>query len=133
MEWSAPSDNRISGLVNANYAAPTRPPHLKAMCPVSGPVTYFQNCVYRRGVFELGWMLTYFTFMARNTLAREGDLPISEGLILDSYLRGVWRFRSPRSSLTRFRHLPPFPDWAERLGKGAHPYFADRYLRHWKG
>ncbi len=71
MAWLAPSANRISGWCST-MPRPTRPPHLKAMCPVSGPVTYFENCVYRRGVFELGWMLTYFTFMARNTLARKG-------------------------------------------------------------
>ena len=83
IEWAAalPCSNGVVGTVGQSYlglvqydAAPTRPPHLKAMCPVSGPVTYFQNCVYRRGVFELGWMLTYFTFMARNTLARQGML-----------------------------------------------------------
>ena len=81
IEWAAalPWSNGVVGTVGQSYlglvqyyAATTRPPHLKAMCPVSGPVTYFQNCVYRRGVFELGWMLTYFTFMARNTLARKG-------------------------------------------------------------
>ena len=54
IEWAAalPWSNGLVGTVGQSYlglvqyyAAPTRPPHLKAMCPVSGPVTYFQNCV----------------------------------------------------------------------------------------
>ena len=136
IEWAAtlPWSNGVVGTVGQSYlglvqyyAAPTRPPHLKALCPVSGPVTYFQNCVYRRGVFELGWMLTYFTFMARNTLARKGIYD-REGPILDNYIA---RPDIPISPLKAdaFRHLP-LSDWAERLGKGA-PYFAD-YLKHWK-
>jgi hypothetical protein len=136
IEWAAalPCSNGVVGTVGQSYlglvqyhAAPMRPPHLKAMCPVSGPVTYFQNCVYRRGVFELGWMLTYFTFMARNTLARKGIYD-REGPILDSYLSHPDIPISPLKA-DEFRHLP-LSDWAERLGKGA-PYFAD-YLRHWK-
>ncbi|HLI81067.1 MAG TPA: CocE/NonD family hydrolase, partial [Candidatus Binataceae bacterium] len=94
IEWAAalPWSNGVVGTVGQSYlglvqyyAAPARPPHLKAMCPVSGPVTYFQDCVYRRGVFELGWMLTYFTFMARNTLSRKGIYD-REAPALDSYL-----------------------------------------------
>jgi uncharacterized protein len=136
IEWAAalPCSNGVVGTVGQSYlglvqyhAAPMRPPHLKAMCPVSGPVTYFQNCVYRRGVFELGWMLTYFTFMARNTLARKGIYD-REGPILDRYLSHPDIPISPLKA-DEFRHLP-LSDWAERLGKGA-PYFAD-YLRHWK-
>jgi putative CocE/NonD family hydrolase len=136
IEWAAtlPWSNGVVGTVGQSYlglvqyfAAPTRPPHLKAMCPVSGPVTYFQNCVYRRGIFELGWMLTYFAFMARNTLARKG-LYEHEGPILDSYLA---RLDIPIAPFKEeaFRHLP-ISDWGERLAKGA-PYFAD-YLHHWK-
>ena len=70
IEWAAGlpwSDGNV-GTVGQSYlglvqyfAAPQRPPHLKAMSPVSGPVTYFENCVYRRGVFELGWMLGVLT------------------------------------------------------------------------
>ena len=81
IEWAAHlpwSDGNV-GTVGQSYlglvqylAAPTRPPHLKAMCPVSGPVTYFENFAYRRGVFELGWVMAYFTSMARNTLERKG-------------------------------------------------------------
>src|ERR1019366_8738057 len=123
---AGPVGNSYLGWVQY-YAAPTRPPHLKAMCPVSGPVTYFENCVYRRGVFELAWMLTYFTFMARDTLARKGIYD-REGPILDGYLAHPDIPISPLKP-EEFLHLP-ISDWAERLGKGA-PYFAD-YLRHWK-
>jgi uncharacterized protein len=134
VEWAATlpwSDGNV-GTVGQSYlglvqyfAAPQRPPHLKAMSPVSGPVTYFEDCVYRRGVFELGWMLAYFTFMARNTLERKG-LYEQQRPILDSYLS---RPDLPISPLKKevYRHLP-LRDWGERLKDGA-PYFAD-FLRH---
>ncbi|HKA54420.1 MAG TPA: CocE/NonD family hydrolase [Candidatus Binatia bacterium] len=134
IEWAAVlpwSDGNV-GTVGQSYlglvqyfAAPQRPPHLKAMSPVSGPVTYFENCVYRRGVFELGWMLAYFTFMARNTLERKG-LYEQQRPILDSYLSHP---ELPISPLKKdvYRHLP-LCDWGERLKDGA-PYFAD-FLRH---
>ncbi|HXN84622.1 MAG TPA: CocE/NonD family hydrolase, partial [Candidatus Binataceae bacterium] len=77
--------------------------------------------------FELGWMLTYFAFMARNTLARKG-LSDREGPILDSYLARRDIPIAPFNDAA-FRHLP-ISDWGERLAKGA-PYFAD-YLHHWK-
>lgn len=136
IEWAAalPWSNGSVGTVGQSYlglvqyyAAVTRPPHLKAICPVSGPVTYFENCVWRRGVFELGWMLTYFTFMARNTLARKG-LAEREAPKLDGYIA---RPDLPISPLKEeaYRHLP-LSDWGNRLAAGA-PYFAD-YLRHSK-
>jgi putative CocE/NonD family hydrolase len=135
IEWAASlpwSDGGV-GTVGQSYlglvqyfAAPQRPPHLKAMSPVSGPVTYFEDCVYRRGVFELGWMLAYFTSMARNTLERKG-LYEQQRATLDSYL---FRPDVPMSPLKRelYRHLP-LRDWGERLQDGA-PYFAD-FLKHW--
>ncbi len=63
IEWAAalPWSNGSVGTVGQSYlglvqyyAAPMRPPHLKVASPVSGPVTYFEDCVWRRGVFELG-------------------------------------------------------------------------------
>src|SRR6266849_5708663 len=57
IEWAAslPWFDGNVGTVGQSYlvlvqyfAAPQRPPHLKAMSPVSGPVTYFEDCVYRR-------------------------------------------------------------------------------------
>ncbi|MEW6299807.1 MAG: CocE/NonD family hydrolase, partial [Thermodesulfobacteriota bacterium] len=134
IEWAAAlpwSDGHV-GTVGQSYlglvqyfAAPLRPPHLRAMSPVSGPVTYFENCVYRRGVFELGWMLAYFTFMARNTLERKG-LYEQRRATLDSYLSHPEVPISPFKKEV-YRHLP-LRDWEERLKDGA-PYFAD-FLRH---
>jgi putative CocE/NonD family hydrolase len=129
IEWAARlpwSDGNV-GTVGQSYlalvqyfAATTRPPHLKAMSPVSGPVTYFEDCVYRRGVFELGWMLAYFTSLARNTLERKG-LYEQQRATLDSY---VSHPHIPMSPLKReeYRHLP-LRDWSERLKDGA-PYFS---------
>jgi len=94
IEWAAslPWSNGKVGAVGQSYlalvqyyAATLAPPHLVAMCPVSGPVTYYENCIYRHGVFELGWMLAYFPFMARNTLERKGIYPEYKAQ-LDSYL-----------------------------------------------
>ena len=135
VEWAAAlpwSDGKV-GMVGQSYlglvqyyAASLRPPHLCAAAPVSGPVTYFENFAYRRGVLELGWMLAYFMFMARDTLARKGIYG-EHSARLDSY---VSRPEIPMAPLKRevYRHLP-LRDWGERLHDGA-PYLAD-YLRHW--
>ena len=135
VEWAAAlpwSDGKV-GMVGQSYlglvqyyAASRRPPHLCAAAPVSGPVTYFENFAYRRGVLELGWMLAYFMFMARDTLARKGIYGEHRAR-LDSY---VSRPEIPMAPLKRevYRHLP-LRDWGERLHDGA-PYLAD-YLRHW--
>jgi putative CocE/NonD family hydrolase len=136
IEWAAalPWSNGKVGMVGQSYlalvqyyAATQAPPHLLATCPVSGPVTYFENCLYRRGVFELGWVLCYFTFMARNTLLRKGIYDAHRER-LDSYLA---RPDIPLSALKNdvYRHLP-VADWAERLHEGA-PYLADM-LKNWK-
>lgn len=134
IEWAAGlpwSDGNI-GTVGQSYlalvqyfAAPQRPPHLKAMCPVSAPVTYFQDCIYRRGVFELGWMLAYTIFMARNYLERKG-LYEQQRNLLDSFISHPEVMISP-CKREEYRHLPLL-DWGERLKDGA-PYFAD-FLRH---
>jgi uncharacterized protein len=136
IEWAAglPWSNGKVGMVGQSYlalvqyyAATKAPPHLLATCPVSGPVTYFENCLYRRGVFELGWVLCYFTFMARNTLLRKGIYDAHRER-LDSYLA---RPDIPLSALKNevYRHLP-VTDWAERLHEGA-PYLVDM-LKNWK-
>jgi uncharacterized protein len=109
------------------YAATLAPPHLAAICPVSGPVTYYENCIYRRGVFELGWMLAYFVFMARNTLERK-VIYERERARLDSWLSHPELPLSPLKD-EEYLHLP-IADWAERFKDGA-PYFAD-LLRNWK-
>ncbi|HUY26681.1 MAG TPA: CocE/NonD family hydrolase [Candidatus Binataceae bacterium] len=135
IEWAAalPWSNSKVATVGQSYLGLTQylagvlaPPHLQAMVPVSGPVTYFESCVWRRGVFELAWMLSYFNFMARNKLDRDGVLTEYQP-IFDSWLRDP---AIPLSALSdeAFRHVPVL-DWAERLKPGA-PYFAD-YLRNW--
>ena len=135
VEWAAAlpwSDGKV-GTVGQSYlalvqyyAASLRPPHLRVAAPVSGPVSYFENFAYRRGALELGWMLAYFMFMARDTLARKGIYDQHRER-LDSY---VSRPDIPMAPLKRdaYQHLP-VRDWGERLKDGA-PYLAD-YLRHW--
>ena len=135
VEWAAAlpcSDGKV-GMVGQSYlglvqyyAASLRPPHLRVAAPVSGPVTYFENFAYRRGALELGWMLAYFMFMARDTLARKGIYDQHRER-LDSY---VSRPDIPMAPLKReaYRHLPVC-EWGERLKDGA-PYLDD-YLRHW--
>ncbi len=136
IEWAAslPWSNSKVGMVGQSYlalvqyyAATLAPPHLVAMCPVSGPVTYYENCIYRRGAFELGWMLAYFPFMARNTLERKGIYQEHKAQ-LDSYLSHPELPLSPFKT-EEYRHLP-IADWGERLKAGA-PYFAD-YLQNWR-
>jgi putative CocE/NonD family hydrolase len=133
IEWAAslPWSNSAVGMVGQSYlalvqylAAVERPPHLKALSPVSGPVSFFENCIWRHGVFELAWMLTYFNFMARNTLDRKGLLE-AQRTTYDSWLSHP---EIPLSSVSReaCAHIPIL-DWAERMRDGA-PYFAD-YLK----
>jgi putative CocE/NonD family hydrolase len=134
IEWAAtlPWSNGMVGTVGQSYlglvqyfAAAERPPHLKAMSPVSGPVTYFENFTYRRGVFELAWVLCYFASMARDTLMRRGIYQ-QERARLDSYVSYP---DIPMAPLKRNEYLHlPLRDWGERLAPGA-PYLAD-YLRH---
>ena len=136
IEWAAslPWSNGKVGTVGQSYlalvqyyAATLAPPHLFAMCPVSGPVTYYENCIYRRGVLELGWVLAYFSFMARNTVDRKG-IHQEHKARLDSYLSHPEIPLSPLNS-DAYRHLP-VADWGERLKAGA-PYFAE-YLQQWR-
>jgi uncharacterized protein len=125
VQWAAGlpwSDGNV-GTVGQSYlglvqyfAASRTPPQLKAMSPVSGPVTYFENCVFRRGVFELAWMLIYFTFMARNTLDRKA-LSQKVTTTLDSWLSHPEVPISPlKPDLYR---LLPLRQWGERFKDGA--------------
>src|SRR5262249_45563776 len=99
------------------------------MVPVSGPVTYFENCIWRHGVFELGWVLAYFNFMARNTLERKGILAEHKAAF-DSYLSNPELPLSPHK-IEAYRHLP-IMDWADRFRAGA-PYFADYLINSKEG
>jgi len=134
IEWAAalPWSNGIVGTIGQSYlaltqyyAAPLRPPHLRAMCPVSGPVTYFEDCVWRKGLFEYGWMLAYFVFMARNLLDRKGIYE-KHRAYLDGLLANPELPISPLK-LEEYNRLPIL-EWGDRLKDGA-PYFAD-FLRH---
>jgi len=128
VEWAARlpwSDGRVVTCGQSYQAitqyltAPLQPPSLRAMSVVSAPVSFFENCVYRNGVFELGWMLPYFLGLSYDTLERKGlDLrPALEAYLEDPSVRF--------SPLKRehYEHLP-ISDWGERLAPGA-PYFAD--------
>ena len=124
IEWAhkLPWCNGIVGTVAQSYpalvqyfAASERPPHLQAMCPVSGPVTYFENWIYRRGVFELGWMLAYFVWMARGTLA-QGDHQL-ECALLESYVTDPKSPLFPPLKQEEYLHLP-LADWSDRLKDG---------------
>jgi uncharacterized protein len=130
IEWAAglPFSNGRVATVGQSYlglvqyfAATQAPPHLIAACPVSGPVTYFENCVYRHGVLELGWILAYTIFMARNTLERKGIYD-AERARLDGYLKNP-AVPISQLSIDAYRHVP-ISDWGERLKAGA-PYLGD--------
>jgi putative CocE/NonD family hydrolase len=134
IEWAAGLDGSTGdvGTFGQSYGAlcqyltaPLRPPHLRTAVPVSGPVTYFQNFVFRNGVFELGWMLSYVISMSRDTLQRKGRA--DEISRLDSYVDNPKIRFSPLTD-QQYRHLP-LADWADRLAVAA-PYFAD-ILHHW--
>ena len=85
----------------------------------------FENTAYMRGVFELGWMLVYFTFMAGNTLDRKG-LHEQQKECLDSYLSHP---ELPLLLLIKevYRYMR-LSNWGDRL-KDASPYFDD-FLEH---
>ena len=142
IEWAAQlpcSDGQV-GMVGQSYmavvqyqAVATRPPHLMAMCPVSGSTSYFENSIWRRGVFELAYRLRYFIMMARETLIRQGTFEqrwpaIAECLDNPADLRSAIK----REALG---HLP-LSDWGKRFGDAV-PYFNEmlsnsRYSPYWQ-
>jgi uncharacterized protein len=106
--------------------APTRPPRLKAMSPISGAVSFFHERVYRKGVLELGWALTYALAMSRATLVRQGRYADTRDLI-DSWLEDAKVYGSALSD-EAYRMLPVI-DWGERLAELGAPYFRE-FLEH---
>jgi uncharacterized protein len=133
IEWAAtlPWSNGKVASVGQSYqaltqylTAPEQPPSLVAMSAVSGPVQYFDNCVWRGGVFELGWMLPYFLGLSYETLRRNGRPEAKAEL--EAYLEDPTVRFSPFKD-EHYRHLPIL-DWGDRLAEGA-PYFAN-LLRH---
>ena len=142
IEWAAQlpwSDGRV-GMVGQSYMAvvqygmaATRPPHLMALCPVSGSTSYFENSIWRRGVFELAYRLKYFIMMARETLMRQGQFD-ERWPAIAQYLTDPSDMRSPLTP-EAITHLP-LGDWGKRLGDSA-PYCADmmansRYGPYWR-
>ena len=142
VEWAAqlPWSNGKVGMVGQSYmavvqyqVAATRPPHLAAMCPVSGSTSYFENSIWRRGVFELAYRLKYFIMMARETLMRQG-LFEQQWPAIAAYLKDPSDIRSPLTS-EAISHLP-LRDWGERL-RDSVPYCAEmlansRYGPYWQ-
>ena len=130
VEWAAalPWSNGRVGAVGQSYlalwqyfTAVERPPHLAALCPVSGPVTAHENFFWHRGVLELAWALGYFFGMARNVLERKG-LAQSHWPNLTQYMTHPDVMFSPLKR-ELFSHLP-LRDFGAWLAEGA-PYFAD--------
>lgn len=134
VEWAAtlPGVNGRVGMAGQSYqaiaqylAAIEQPPSLQAIAPVSAPTAYFENCVWRRGAFELGWILPYFIGLGRDTLARAGVADRRQPEI-DRYLVDPGVRFSPLTD-REYRHLP-LSDWADRLDDAA-PYLRE-ILRH---
>ena len=142
VEWAAqlPWSSAKVGMVGQSYmavvqyqVAATRPPHLVAMCPVSGSTSYFENSIWRRGVFELAYRLKYFIMMARETLLRQGTFD-QRWPAVAAYLKDPSDIRSPLTSAA-IGHLP-LRDWGERL-RDSVPYCAEmlansRYGPYWQ-
>jgi uncharacterized protein len=142
IEWAAelPWSNGRVGMVGQSYmavvqyaVAATRPPHLAALCPVSGSTSYFENSIWRRGVFELAYRLKYFIMMARETLMRQGRFE-KRWPAIAQYLTDPSDIRSPLTP-EAISHLP-LRDWGERLRDCA-PFCADmmansRYGPYWQ-
>ena len=135
VEWAATldcADGRVgmagqSALGTAQYlTAATRPPHLFAAAPTSGPVSFFEHRLFRRGVFEMGWSLSYMLAMSRATLVRQGRYREKRSFI-DAWVENP---KKPGGFLTdeAYRHVP-VADWGTRLGEVGAGYVAD-FLRH---
>jgi putative CocE/NonD family hydrolase len=142
VQWAAqlPWSNGKAGMVGQSYmavvqyaAAMANPPHLAALCPVSGSTSYFENSIWRRGVFELAYRLKYFIMMGRETLMRQGRFDQLWPSIA-RYLTDPSDIRSPLTA-EAIGHLP-LRDWGERLRECA-PFCAEmmahsRYGPYWE-
>ena len=134
VEWAAqlPWSNSMVGTAGQSYLAatqyqlaPTRPPHLRAMMPVSAPSDWHECWVYRTGgVLELGWLISYILLMIPGELERRK--------IADQWPEFAQYASDPTTvmrmaSEQAYRHLP-LADWGERFKQVA-PYVQD-YLMH---
>lgn len=132
VEWAAkqPWSNGKVAIVGKSYmglvqylAAMEQPPHLVAGAPMSAPISYFENCVYRQGVFELGWQLSYIIGLARDIAIRMGGV---EGEKRVAYLNQFLEnpgIRFGKLKIEEFAHIP-VRDWIDRLDVDA-PYIRD--------
>ncbi len=123
--WAAdlPGGNGEVGTLSQSYMglaqyhlATHRPPALRAASPVSGPITFFHDCLYRNGVLELDWTVNWIGSLAREKVGPE----LNEQWDAWSSVPGA-RF----APLTReaVEHTPVI-DWADRFAPGA-PYLRD--------
>lgn len=137
VEWAAklPWSNGKVAIVGKSYmglvqylAASENPPHLVAAMPLSAPISYFENVVYRHGVFELGWQLSYIIGLAKDQALRLGGAEGAERVAyLNSFLLNP-AARFSKLKLEEFEHLP-LRDWIDRLAIDA-PYIKD-LMDHW--
>ncbi|WP_157220740.1 CocE/NonD family hydrolase [Flavisphingomonas formosensis] len=138
VEWAASQSwsNGKVAIVGKSYmglvqylAAIEKPPHLVAGAPMSAPISYFENCVYRRGVFELGWQLSYIIGLARDIAIRMGGAEGERRLhYLNQFLENP-AIRFGKLKMPEFLHLP-LRDWIDRLAEDA-PYVRD-LIDNWK-
>ena len=134
VEWAAqlPWANGKVGTVGQSYMgatqyllAPTRPPHLRAMVPVSAPSDWHESWGYRTGgALEWGWFISYVLLMVPGQLERQG--------LSKRWPEFAQYLRDPHGSMGElideaYSHLP-LADWGERFQEIA-PYVQD-YLTH---
>jgi putative CocE/NonD family hydrolase len=136
VEWAAglPGSNGDVAMIGKSYmglvqyyAASERPPHLRAASPMSAPISMFQNCVWRQGVFELGWQLSYISGLAKDDTVRRGGHDEEKAVAdLERYMQDP-AVRFGRLKAEEFEHLP-LRDWIGRLREFA-PYVEDFLTR----
>lgn len=136
VEWAARlpwSDGQV-GTMGQSYLgetqyllAPTRPPHLKTMFPVSAAADVHQCWAYHTGgAFELGWQIPYAILMARDSLERQGLTAQLLGTLERDLIPAPTPFGQPLAAAA-YRRLPLMA-WADVLRPVAR-YLTD-YLRH---
>ena len=136
VEWAAKlpwSDGNV-GTMGQSYLgatqyllAPSRPPHLKAMFPVSAAADFHQCWVYHTGgAFELGWQVPYAILMARDSLERQGLTAQLLPTLERDLIPAPTPFAQPLST-EAYRRLPLMA-WGELLRPVAR-YLTD-YLQH---
>ena len=92
-----------------NILAPTHPPSLAAMVPISGPADFHESWSYHGGAFQLAWQTSYYLMLALNT-ARKRGLP-------KSYIKKLEAYRSAdgRSVKDQWLRRLPLEHWSDLL------------------